>query len=432
MLTTFYPPYNFGGDGIGVQRLARALARRGHQVTVVHDVDAFNALHRGPEPQPTSEADGISVIRLRSGLGVLSPLLTQQTGRPVMHGARIRRLLDEQDFDVTMFHNVSLVGGPGLLRAGRGVTLYEAHEHWLVCPTHVLWRHGREACPGRQCLRCVLRQKRPPQLWRYTGMLERELTHVDAFIAKSEFSRAKHHEFGFPREMQVIPYFLPDDVNVPANVSVPMSMTEAATGKGTGTFTGTDTGRHVRPYFLFVGRLEKIKGLDDVIPAMARYPEADLLIAGDGEYRGTLESLARGLPNVRFLGRIAPEELNALYRNAIALIVPSVCFETFGIILIEAFRQGTPVIARRIGPFPEIVERCAGGFLFDDAHDLLDALRRLQTQPEERARMARAARAGFAAHWSENAVVPKYLELMYSLMERKARPRAQLASEIVA
>ena len=43
-LTTFYPPHNFGGDGIAVQRLARGLVRAGHQVTVVHDTDAFAAL----------------------------------------------------------------------------------------------------------------------------------------------------------------------------------------------------------------------------------------------------------------------------------------------------------------------------------------------------------------------------------------------------
>ena len=43
-LTTFYPPYNFGGDGIDVQRTARALVDRGHEVTVVHDIDAYQWL----------------------------------------------------------------------------------------------------------------------------------------------------------------------------------------------------------------------------------------------------------------------------------------------------------------------------------------------------------------------------------------------------
>ena len=40
MFTTFYPPYSFGGDAIGIQRMARALVARGHAVTVIHDIDA--------------------------------------------------------------------------------------------------------------------------------------------------------------------------------------------------------------------------------------------------------------------------------------------------------------------------------------------------------------------------------------------------------
>ena len=75
------------------------------------------------------------------------------------------------------FNNVSLVGGPGVLSTGNGIRIYEAHEHWLVCPSHVLWRHGRELCTGRQCLRCTLNHRRPPQLWRYTGYLEQQLRH---------------------------------------------------------------------------------------------------------------------------------------------------------------------------------------------------------------------------------------------------------------
>ena len=41
-----------------------------------------------------------------------------------------------------------------VVELGDGIKLYTAHEHWLVCPMHVLWRHGRELCTGRQCLRC--------------------------------------------------------------------------------------------------------------------------------------------------------------------------------------------------------------------------------------------------------------------------------------
>lgn len=408
-LTTFYPPYGFGGDGIAVQRLARGLVRAGHHVTVVHDVDAYSALARSPvevgEPEPT----GLDVIPLRSGIGALSSVLTQQLGRPVLNGRRIARILREGDFDVINFHNVSLVGGPGLLQYGRVLKVYMAHEHWLVCPTHVLWRHDREPCTGRQCFRCQLTYRRPPQLWRWTGLLERHLDQVHVFIAMSEFSRAKHREFGFPREMEVLPAFLPDASEETTAVH--------------------DSGRpRQRPYFLFVGRLEPIKGLQEVIPLFAEYTWADLLVAGDGAYGRELRTLAAGMESVRFLGRLASAELARYYRHAIALIVPSLGFETFGLVLLEAFRQGTPVIARRLGPFPEIVEGSGGGELFSTREELLAAMGRLQGDTNYRERLGTAGRQAFRERWSEDVVVPRFLEIVRTAGERlgRARPLSQL------
>lgn len=403
MFTTFYPPYSFGGDAIGIQRLSRALVRRGHHVTVVHDVDAYNSLHRGPEPVAVTADEGVEVIGLRSGLGILSPLLTQQLGRPVVNGARIERLLEERNYDVVNYHNVSLVGGPGIFRfAGDAVTLYMAHEHWLICPMHVLWKNGRERCETPECVKCTLHYGRPPQLWRQTGLLEREIARVDAVIAMSEFSREMHRSRGFSRDMEVLPYFLPDP-------------------DATGMPEATGAPPHDRPYFFFAGRLERIKGLQDVIPVFARYPDADLVIAGDGEFTRDLKTLASGMPNVRFVGRLTPDDLSRYYRHAIATIVPSVCYETFGIVLIEAFRQGTPVIARRLGPFPEIVERSGGGELFQTTEDLLQAMHRLQRDPAHRARLARAGYRGYVERWSESAVIPQYLGIVRRAAERRGR-----------
>jgi glycosyltransferase involved in cell wall biosynthesis len=417
MFTTFYPPYSFGGDAIGIQRLSRGLVKLGHHVTVVHDADAFNSLTRGPKLSDASDDDeGVRVVRLKSGMGVVSPFLTQQLGRPVVNGGKIRTLLREGQFDVVNFHNVSLVGGPGILRYGEGaVTLYMAHEHWLVCPMHVLWRHKRELCTGRECLECTLRYRRPPQWWRMTGYLERELRHVDAIIAMSEFSRAKHREFGLPRDMEVLPYFLPD----PESRQFPV-----ATGERP----------HARPYFFFAGRLERIKGLDDVIPVFKDFPGADLLVAGDGEYADHLRSVAGGMANVIFLGRIAPDDLRRYYQHAIALVVPSVCFETFGIVLIEAFRQGTPVIARRLGPFPEIIAQSGGGELFDDRDSLVAAMQRMRSDTAYRDSLAQAGYRAYVERWSESAVVPRYLDIVHRAAMRRGHQRvlATFAAQEVA
>jgi len=187
--------------------------------------------------------------------------------------------------------------------------------------------------------------------------------------------------------MEVLPYFLPDTRDAPA----------AEVGQV-----------HPRPYFLFVGRLEKIKGLQDVFPAFAGAGDTDLLILGEGGYARELKRRAGDNPRIRFLGRKSLDALTAYYRGALGLIVPSVCYETFGIILIESFRLGIPVIARRLGPFPEIVGAADGGFLFSNQEELLSAMRTLKGDPEIRSRLSKNARAAFLERWSEKPVLDAY------------------------
>lgn len=403
MVTTFYPPHHFGGDAVFVQRLSGALVRRGHSVTVIHDVDAYNLLSGRAPTVPEDGSDGVEVIGLRSGWGALAPLLTQQIGRPVLNAARLRRLFADRRFDVIHFHNVSLVGGPGILGYGDGVKLYTTHEHWLVCPTHVLWRHNREPCDRRECLRCVLAYRRPPQWWRATGFLERALDYVDAFIAPSEFTRSKHREFGFPRDMEVLPHFLAD----PTTTDPPER--------------GTKASPHPRPYFLFVGRLEALKGLQTVLPLMDRHCDVDLLVVGDGSYGAELRRQAAGSSRIVFLGRRPCGELDALYRHALALIVPSIGFETFGIVVLEAFRQGTPALVRRLGPLPEMVETSGGGLIFDDTEGLSEAMTRLTTDADLRERLGAAGYRAYASRWTESRHLERYLSLVGRIRERKGR-----------
>jgi len=390
MVTTFYPPRSFGGDAVAVQSLARALVRAGHHVTVICDDDAYRTLSGRHDAPPNGAEDGIVVHRLRSAFGAMAVGLTQQTGHPLVHRRTLKRLLDEGGFDVIHFHNVSLVGGPAALAYGDAVKLYTAHEHWLVCPTHVLWRHRVEPCTGRECVRCQLHYGRPPQLWRHTGLLERHLDDVDAFIAVSAFSRAKHHEFGFSRDMEVIPGFV-HDPGEPAPQHV--------TGE--------------RPYFLFVGRIETLKGLDDVIDRFATFEDADFVIAGEGTERASLERRAAGNPRVRFVGFQSGRALADLYQGARGVIASSRGFETFGMSVIEAYSRGVPVLARRLGSYLELVEDSGAGLTFADADDLERAMRILLADDERHARMSARAYALFRESYSEDAVLPRYLQLVH-------------------
>jgi glycosyltransferase involved in cell wall biosynthesis len=131
---------------------------------------------------------------------------------------------------------------------------------------------------------------------------------------------------------------------------------------------------------------------------------------------------------VKFLGRLAQEALSRYYEGAIALVVPSVSYETFGIVLIEAFRKGTPVIARRIGPFPEIV-RNGGGVLFSNDDELRAALGRMHDDAHYRRRTAHEARMSFETLWREDVVLDRYLNLLRATALAKGDARVLAALE---
>ena len=197
MVTTFYPPYNFGGDGVFVHRLANELAARGHQVDVIHCRDAYR-LMAGREPKETyDDHPNVTVHGLKSPFGMLSPLASQQTGLPLFKSRAIREIL-KREFDVIHYHNISLLG-PKVLEFGRAIKLYTMHEYWLVCPTHVLFKFNREACIQPNCFACTLAHRRPPQWWRYSGLLNTAVRHVDLFLAPSRFGLEKHRALSLQR-----------------------------------------------------------------------------------------------------------------------------------------------------------------------------------------------------------------------------------------
>jgi len=400
MITTFYPPYNFGGDGIFVHRLSNELARRGHQVSVIHCIDAYRLLAHQHPTESYQDHSNVTVHGLTSPLGFFSPLATQQTGLPLFKSRRIKQILDT-GFDVIHYHNVSLIGGPKILEYGQGIKLYTMHEYWLVCPTHMLFKDNQAPCTEPRCLHCTLIHKRPPQWWRYVGLLKNSLKHVDAFIAPSRFSKTKHAEMGFDIPIVYLPYFSP-----PPHGGDSISHDS---------FSET-------PYFLFVGRLEKIKGLQTLIPVFRHYRKARLFVAGSGTYEPVLRQLAEGCDHIKFLGPRSDEELQTLYRNAVAVIVPSIWYEIFGQVIIEAFAQKTPVIARNVGEMSALIAESGGGFIYDRDDELLASMDQLLNDPESRRRLGKSGHKAYQLKWTAEAHLQQYFELIRQVATTKDKP----------
>lgn len=140
-----------------------------------------------------------------------------------------------------------------------------------------------------------------------------------------------------------------------------------------------------RPYFLYVGNHKPHKNTDGLITAFANSglsEDFDLVLTGTPDLRILRSPDVRKLENrVRFLGSIPDGELSALYRSALALVLPS-WIEGFGLPLIEAMASGTPVISSNRAALPEIGGDAALYFDPEDAESLEAALWRF-SDPKE-------------------------------------------------
>ena len=402
MLATFYPPWNFGGDGIHVQRLATALAARGHHVTVVTSPAVYHLFSR-ERPRPPPERPGIEVVPLEDGLASLTARYL--VGRPV--GARrvLQRLFD-RGFDVLHHHNPSLLGAPTLLSMGDGVKLYTVHEQWLLCPSHQLFRRDGRVCENPPCWSCEITHLRPPQPWRRTSLLERSLSHLDALITPSRTSAWLHRRFADLVRMEVIPHFAPEPP--------PASPGENRWGPPPG-----------RPYFLYVGRLESIKGVETLIDAFRRRRSEDLVIAGDGNLARRLRRRAADLGHVRFTGWLPQAQLDGLYRGALAVVMPTLAHEVMPLVSLEALARGTPLIARRFGVLAELAQGTGAVIPFESASELDDALDRIASDESFRRELGNRGRVAHAERFSVDAYLSRYLSLIAELA--RARGAAELA-----
>jgi glycosyltransferase involved in cell wall biosynthesis len=314
----------------------------------------------------------------------------------VFKSKALRGILSKQ-FDVIHYHNISLVGGPRVLEYGEAIKLYTMHEYWLVCPTHVLFKYNREPCQSRQCFLCSLTYRRPPQWWRHTGLLERAVRHVDAFIAPARFSGEIQRKMGLDVPIVHLPPFV--------GTSEASSSPEAPSS--------------ARPYFLYAGRLERLKGVQTLIPIFKRYRKAELVIAGGGSLEGELKREAEGCSNIRFVGVVDQQQLGSLYMGAVALIVPSICYEVFPLVIIEAFREGTPALVRNIGGMPEIIQESGGGAAFRTDEELIERMDSLLADPAARKELGACGRQAYLQKWTADAHIPRYLDLISEIAARK-------------
>jgi len=319
--------------------------------------------------------------------------------------------------DVVHVHNVYPLISPSVLVACRKSDMpvvMTCHNYRLICPTGVFFDEGEicERCNGGREYWCVLKNCRE-NIFESIGYALRTAVarkfllfkdYVTLFIALTEFAKNRLIKAGFPEECIVV---------VPNMVSIPDSAIDPSGGR----------------YVAFVGRMSSEKGVDTLLEAAARVPEVGVRLAGDGPIKPQLAEKAPR--NATFMGWLHKAQLASLYRKARFVVVPSICFETFGLTAAEAMSHGLPVIASRTGGLPEIVEDVVTGFLFEpgNAEELADKMKLLWESPNLCQEMGQAGREKAIREYSEDvyyerlmAVYKKAIEINKERKQHKTKP----------
>ncbi len=333
--------------------------------------------------------DRVSTIELHNdAITGMSPavLATKAVWNRSSYAAVARRIAEFRP-DILHCHNIFPLLSPAVYYAASraGVPVVQTlHNYRLLCLKAILFREGRicETCAGRavpwpgiirRCYHGSAAQSASVAsllvAHRVLGTWRRR---VDLFLAVSAFTRDRHVAAGFdPAQIVVKPNVLGQEP--------PPEVGEAN-------------------HALFVGRLSEEKGLRTALAAWRDAPPdcPPLLVVGDGPLRH-LQKTCPPDGRVTFLGHRSREEIYSLMTKAAFLVAPSEWFETFGMTIIEAFACGTPVIAGRIGAYPELITDGVNGLLFEpgDAASLRAAVTRLMRSPSDLPAMRRAARRRF-------------------------------------
>jgi glycosyltransferase involved in cell wall biosynthesis len=330
----------------------------------------------------------------------------------------LRRILDEVKPDVAHFGNTFPLLSPSVYYecAAAGVPVVQQLDNpRLMCPSSMLFREGKTChdCVGRfpwpaivhSCYRDSAMQTAVVAAMlgthRVLGTWNKK---VDAYMVSSEYYRQKFVDIGLPADrLQLCPLPVPDP---------------GVRSRGRG------------EYALYLGRLAPEKGIQTVLEAW-RGLDIPLKIRGSGPLEKEVRAAMTGNRNIEMIPRISVEEKHELIRGARFLVWPSLGdYETFGLVVAEAYACGVPVVASRTGVAIERILNGKTGIFFaaNDAAELAKAAQWAWDHPEEMAAMGANGRELYEAKFT----LERGCDRLIAVYERVVRGPQAAARELAA
>ena len=362
-----------GGEDVVVTQESKLLAQSGHKVSIYsrsnHEIAALSFAQR---------------------LGLIGRIISATDSK-----IAIRDVVQDSRPDVVHVHNTFAMVSPAVYEVCQDENIpvvQTLHNYRLLCPASTFYRDEAicEECVTDGLLRSM-RYACYRDSHAMSGVVALMLqTHrsrrtwsegIDAYIAISSFVKEKFEKSGFAS----------DKIYVKPNFVEPDPGERSGTGD----------------YALFVGRLSAEKGLRVLLAAWRLLSiKVPLVIAGDGPMRLELEAevASTGLKQVRFTGRLSRDGVYDMIKKAAFVVVPSVWYEPFGLIVAEAFACGTPVLGACVGGIQEMFAGQVTGLHFPpgDPDALAERVGWAWGHLPELAAMGKAGRRVYEERYSAN------------------------------
>lgn len=327
---------------------------------------------------------------------------------------KIKKNIQEIKPDVVHFHNTFPLISPSAYYACHELNIpvvQTLDNQRLICPAASFYRDGK------LCLDCLGKTLALPGVLHacyhnshsHTAVVASMLafhrwlgtwqTKIDVYLCSTNFYRDLFVQAGFPiSKIIVMPHFVQQRNHY-------------------------DIKKTQENYALFVGRLDPEKGIKTLLEAW-RHLDFPLKIRGNGRLDEYAREYVRqhGINNIEFVGRMDEVELSDLISNAQFLIMPSEGFyETFGMVIIEAYSRRIPVIASNIGVTSELVSDKQTGLLFESGNpnDLVEKAQWMWNHPDEVSAMGKNGFNKYKEQFTEEKCYKTLIEVYERLIVSK-------------
>lgn len=395
LVNSLFPPHDHGGAENYVLRTAKALQRRGYEVTVL-TTKPYDGL-RSLRPS-SNQYEGIKVWRFYplnlsyrgdgTGKNIAAKALWHQVDTTNPHAVwAAERAFDAIDPDIVHTNNVVGIS-PAIGRAIRKRDIshvHTLHDYSLICPKSNLLRDL--TAPDDERVVC----ENPPVPCRAHASQKRHVFgKPDIITGPSQHVIDVHRKHGFfdgvlGKRVQL---------GVKSVVDEPSPVPS-------------------EPSFLYVGKQLESKGLDTLYEA-ARQCEWHIHVCGTGPYAERTESAASTIPNLEYHGYVDDAVLKELRERATAAVVPSIWMENSPLTIYESFAAGLPVIGSNIGGIPELVDTSRGQLVPPKSGEELAAAMTDLAEDIEKNRQMR----GNAVAWARSHELDDHVDELSSLYHK--------------